>query len=163
MRTRSSRTTNKLAQDAPYTPSRARLVIATTVLAALITIIPLGANTIENGCTMTRMWPYYEDAKINHGRYGVLRYRERNRDPYEAKNGAILFLPGNAGDARQVRSLGHEVDLLKGAAVYACDFRGEWSAFDGRIVRRQARFAKRSCLRTIRPSKADHSPRKSQA
>ena len=39
--------------------------------------------------------------------------------------------------------MGHEVDLLKGAAVYACDFRGEWSAFDGRIVRRQARFAKR--------------------
>ena len=130
-------------QDAPHTPSRARLALATTVLAALIAIIPIGAASIENGCTMTRMWPYYEDANINHGRYGVLRYRERGRDPYEAKKGAILFLPGNAGDARQVRSLGHEVDLLKGAAVYACDFRGEWSAFDGRIVRRQARFAKR--------------------
>ena len=118
-------------------------MIATTILAAMIAIIPLGAASIKNGCTMTRMWPYYEDAKINHGRYGVLRYRERGRDPYEAKSGAILFLPGNAGDARQVRSLGHEVDLLKGAAVYACDFKGEWSAFDGRIVARQARFAKR--------------------
>jgi len=139
MRTRSSRAAN----DKKDAPSRARLALATTVLAALITIIPLGAASIKNGCTMTRMWPYYEDANINHGRYGVLRYRERNRDPYEAKNGAILFLPGNAGDARQVRSLGHEVDLLRGAAVYACDFRGEWSAFDGRIVARQARFAKR--------------------
>ena len=68
-------------QDAPYTPSRARLALATTVLAALIAIIPLGAASIQNGCTMTRMWPYYEDANINHGRYGVLRYRERGRDP----------------------------------------------------------------------------------
>ena len=116
MRTRSSRATNT-TKDAPHTPSRARLALATITLAALITIIPLGAASIKNGCTMTRMWPYYEDAKINHGRYGVLRYRERGRDPYEAKKGAILFLPGNAGDARQVRSLGHEVDLLKGAAV----------------------------------------------
>ena len=100
MRTRSSR---EPQTNAPHAPSRARLALATIVLAALVAVVPLGANTIENGCTMTRMWPYYEDAKINHGRYGVLRYRERGRDPYEAKSGAILFLPGNAGDARQVR------------------------------------------------------------
>ena len=102
MRTRSSRATKKIAN----TPSRARLALATTILAALITIIPWGANPIENGCTMTRMWPYYEDAKINYGRYGVLRYRERGRDPYEAKKGAILFLPGNAGRRAAGRVIG---------------------------------------------------------
>ena len=58
---------------------------------------------------MTRMWPYYEDAKINHGALRRARYRGA-RPRHEAKEGAILFLPGNAGDARQVRSLGHEVD-----------------------------------------------------
>lgn len=123
-------------------PSRARLMLALGLLASLMAVIPLGALTVPNGCAMTRMRPRYEDAEISDGYYSVLRYRERGSEHVE-QAGAVLFLPGNGGDARQVRSLGHEVDALHGAAVYACDFRGEWSAFDGRIVMKQARFAKR--------------------
>ena len=55
---------------------------------------------------MTRMRPTYAPTTVGDRAYEVVRYREWwSSDPPEGC-GAVLFLPGNGGDFRQVRSLG---------------------------------------------------------
>ena len=98
---------------------------------------------------MTRMRPQYAptDVGVADGRYALVRYREFGRHRGDGdEDVAVLFLPGNGGDFRQARSLGHELAFLDGPrsfATYAADFREELSAHDGRLVRRQAAFAAR--------------------
>ena len=53
---------------------------------------------------------------------------------------AVLFMPGNGGSYEQVRSLGSRATQVH---VYAMDFNEEWSAFDGRLLRRQIKCARK--------------------
>ena len=119
-----------------------RPVLAAAALAALVAVVPYGASRLRNGCTMTRMRPAYSFTEYGDGVYDVLRYAEWGYDAAPAGSAAVLFLPGNGGDFKQVRSLGHELADAP-LAVYAADFNGELSAFDGVLLERQAAFAAR--------------------
>ena len=126
-----------------------RAAAAAAALAALLVVAPYGASRLENGCSMTRMRPQYAPADVGvaDGRYALVRYREFGRRRGDGdEDVAVLFLPGNGGDFKQARSLGHELAFLEGSrsfATYAANFKEELSAHDGRLVLRQAAFAAR--------------------
>ena len=118
-------------------------------LALLVGVVPFGASRVKNACSMTRMRPSYHPVKIRDfaGVYGLIRYEEVGMVTL-SEEAAVLFLPGNAGSYEQVRSLGSELAKV-GIAAFAVDSRGELAAFDGRLLRRQIRFA-RGCVRFLR-------------
>lgn len=54
----------------------------------------------------------------------------------------VMFVPGNAGSAEQVRSLGRVLDELDdGILVFTVGFGGELSALSGAVLLRQAEYA----------------------
>ncbi|KAG8384921.1 hypothetical protein BUALT_Bualt04G0168400 [Buddleja alternifolia] len=75
---------------------------------------------IENGCVMTYMYPTYipisTPENVSSTRYGLYLYHEGWRkidfnDHLKKLNGVpVLFIPGNGGSYKQVRSLGAESD-----------------------------------------------------
>ncbi|XP_051874275.1 GPI inositol-deacylase [Pristis pectinata] len=116
---------------------------------------------------MTYMFEYPEYLKIklpkklsNHyPSYGLYLYEER--DSAEARNGLkptgipVLFLPGNAGSYKQVRSLG-SVALRKAENIhnkfhfdfYSIDFNEELVALYGGSLEKQTKFV-HACIRVI--------------
>ncbi|XP_072117728.1 GPI inositol-deacylase isoform X1 [Mobula birostris] len=121
----------------------------------------------ENKCSMTYMFQYPEYLKIklpkkvsNHyPSYGLYLYEER--DSAEARNGLkpsgipVLFLPGNAGSYKQVRSLG-SVALRKAENIYhkfhfdfySIDFNEELVALYGGSLEKQTKFV-HACIKVI--------------
>ncbi|XP_072903044.1 GPI inositol-deacylase [Hemitrygon akajei] len=121
----------------------------------------------ENKCNMTYMFQYPEYLKIklpkkvsNHyPSYGLYLYEER--DSAEARNGLkpsgipVLFLPGNAGSYKQVRSLG-SVALRKAENIYnkfhfdfySIDFNEELVALYGGSLEKQTKFV-HACIKVI--------------
>ncbi|XP_059822916.1 GPI inositol-deacylase isoform X2 [Hypanus sabinus] len=138
----------------------------------LLVLVGLGVWDVlfvyeENKCNMTYMFQYPEYLKIklpkkvsNHyPSYGLYLYEER--DSAEARNGLkpsgipVLFLPGNAGSYKQVRSLG-SVALRKAEDIhnkfhfdfYSIDFNEELVALYGGSLEKQTKFV-HACIKVI--------------
>lgn len=154
--------------------SKSMLVLAAllwTICAASLAGVLLGGHhlfvkvpAVENACTMTYMWShYYPVPMVNRSRlafkYLLQRYSheeldEDDRDVTKTDK-VLLFVPGSAGSAAQVRSIGSEVmNLLKAQrmprsniAVYTLDFGEEPSVLSGLFLEDQVEFLKDSLRR----------------
>ena len=131
----------------------ASLVLCLVAFGAALLDIP--ANT----CAMTYMWPSYVSVPVPHEEwntrtsYSLYLYRERGQNR-RATGVPVLFIPGNAGSGKQVRSLGSQAhaDLEVSSGVpraaeldfWAVDFEEELSALSGGDLRAQAQFACRT-------------------
>jgi len=122
-----------------------------------------------NSCAMTYMWPNYIAVPVPHDEWGtrtsysLYLYREgaQRRD---VTGLPVLFVPGNAGSGKQVRSMGSQAhadleELAKAAGsaasavgspraaeldFWAVDFEEELSALSGGDLRAQAQFVCRA-------------------
>jgi pimeloyl-ACP methyl ester carboxylesterase len=89
-------------------------LIYTAVFTIAFVFIGLKSALVDlepNNCKMTYMWPQYVPVKgMKHPKYDLYFYREGETKPIKSipkLNGVpVLFIPGNAGSYRQVRSLG---------------------------------------------------------
>ncbi|KAL6977138.1 hypothetical protein U1Q18_025933 [Sarracenia purpurea var. burkii] len=157
-------------------------------VAALVTIsiwIGLSAlygllKPISNGCIMTYMYPQYipisSPANVTSSKYGLYLYHEGwkkidfNEHLKKLSGVPILFIPGNGGSYKQVRSLAAESDrAYQGGPLehtfyqeasldmdaagfglpnqyismldwFAVDLEGEHSAMDGRILEEHTEY-----------------------
>lgn len=107
-------------------------------LAALIGLL----KPIKNGCTMTYMYPTYipisvTDGSTPPGRYGLYLYHEGWRkidfkEHVSKLSGVpVLFIPGNAGSYKQVRSVAAESDRAFQGGPFERTFYQEASLFRG--------------------------------
>lgn len=178
--TRGSTTTDILAQDmAKAMDRRWRLrlrnpwacsiyTLVTTVLgfAALFLMVQsfLTKQLDVKGCEMVYMRPMYskfDDFDTEHTRfaskYSLYLYREWGIDEeFTVKGAPVLFIPGNAGSYKQVRSLAaesayhyhnsvqHESNAGKGERrpldFFSVDFNEDFTAFHGQTVLDQAEY-----------------------
>lgn len=123
---------------------------------------PTGAD--EATCLIVYMWPSY--ARINlfdethtqfASKYSLYLYREQGKDRVPNENGQegldgipVLFIPGNAGSYRQVRSIAAEAANLyfddgdeyrtQNLDFFAADFNEDFTAFHGRTILDQAEY-----------------------
>ncbi|XP_042061957.1 uncharacterized protein LOC121805967 isoform X1 [Salvia splendens] len=102
---------------------RAKFRVATVVIVSIWIGLP-GVyhllKPVENGCVMTYMYPTYiplpTPKNVSTNKYGLFLYHEGWRkidynDHLKNINGVpVLFIPGNGGSYKQVRSLGAESD-----------------------------------------------------
>lgn len=144
-------------------------VFGTCLLATVILCIACYSaffNQKENGCEMTYMFEYPEYIRIklkekiseNYPRYGLYLYGEgfyaRKQQKSLSLNGVpVLFIPGNAGSYKQVRSLA-SVALRKAEThrnhfnYFTIDFDEDFSGLYGGVLMKQVNFV-HSCLRHI--------------
>ncbi|XP_078083843.1 GPI inositol-deacylase [Mustelus asterias] len=138
----------------------------------LLTLVSLGIWDVlfvyeENKCSMTYMFEYPEYIKIKlpnkltskYPSYGLYLYGEGDsveaRKNLKATGIPVLFLPGNAGSYRQVRSLG-SVALRKAENIhnkfhfdfFSIDFNEELVALYGGSLERQTTFV-HACIKVI--------------
>ena len=123
-------------------------------------------NHEENGCEMTYMFEYPEYIRIklkkqiskSYPRYGLYLYGEgsyaqEQKRVFEPTGIPVLFIPGNAGSYRQVRSLA-SVALRKAERrgnhfnYFTVDFDEDFSGLFGGVLMDQVNFV-HSCLRHI--------------
>ena len=149
------------------------LVSVAVIVAWLITIVLLciaGKNAFfdleENGCEMTYMFEYPEYIRLElkkkiskkYPRYGLYLYGEglyaqEQRRSFSPNGIPVLFIPGNAGSYRQVRSLA-SVALRKAERYrnhfnyFTIDFDEDFSGLYGGVLMEQVNFV-HSCLRHI--------------
>ncbi|KNC52213.1 uncharacterized protein AMSG_01041 [Thecamonas trahens ATCC 50062] len=97
---------------------------------------------------MSYMYPWYAPVELatSSAGYGLVRYREAGQPPPEPlphhPRSAVLFLPGNAGSASQVRSLGAAAAAISSPlAWFALDVDEEKSALQGQRLLAQASAA----------------------
>lgn len=115
-----------------------------------------------NRCAMSYMYemPQYVNLNVSHSRYSLYAYGEGKLSEavYKAEFSGIpvLFIPGNAGSFRQVRSLA-SIALRKSIEeskykvhfdYFAADFVEEYSALYGGTLNEQAAFVRQS-IKTI--------------
>ena len=117
--------------------------------------------SLPNGCELPYMHPSYTKIAMWHGseaplrplsrfaaRYRLLHYREGGQPmPSSAELSVsgtpVLFVPGNAGNFRQVRSLAMEASKLSDGGkldFFTFDFGEELSGVSGSFVEDQAEF-----------------------
>ncbi|XP_048449116.1 GPI inositol-deacylase-like, partial [Rhincodon typus] len=120
----------------------------------------------ENRCSMTYMFEYPEYIKIKlpykvvnkYPSYGLYLYGEggsAEAHNLKATGIPVLFLPGNAGSYRQVRSLG-SVALRKAENIhnkfhfdfFSIDFNEELVALYGGSLEKQSKFV-HTCIKVI--------------
>ncbi|OMJ09503.1 GPI inositol-deacylase [Smittium culicis] len=142
------------------------LISAFSVLfIALIAFSYFKVREIDTGCKMSYMYPYYirQDKMENtqwtkySAKYKLYLYREGGFDyDDEAYRIPILFIPGNAGSYKQVRSIARasseaytelskiNPDLAKNGNIgfdyFTADLNEELTAFHGRSMVEQAEF-----------------------
>ncbi|EXJ82463.1 hypothetical protein A1O3_06276 [Capronia epimyces CBS 606.96] len=148
------------------------LTLITTALAllslSLIVRSSLKLQVDPQGCVMSMMSPTYiklSGFDSEHSRfatkYSLYLYREEGVDDYTPDNiglsGApVLFIPGNAGSYKQVRSLSseasryyhnvlrHDANAIKGGVrpfdFFTLDFNEDLSAFHGQTLLDQAEY-----------------------
>ncbi|XP_070187912.1 GPI inositol-deacylase-like [Littorina saxatilis] len=124
-------------------------------------------NFEENGCEMTWMFEYptYLNVPVDKSiakqfpNYKLYVYGEgeyaRQISDLKFKGIPVLFIPGNSGSYRQVRSLG-SVSLRMGNKLkvgfhfnyFVVDFQDQFSALHGAILPEQTEFV-RSCVKKI--------------
>ncbi|XP_054065477.1 GPI inositol-deacylase isoform X1 [Rissa tridactyla] len=139
------------------------------VLAALVL---LGVRDVlflyeENRCSMTYMYEYPEYLKIKLPKktarrypvyelylYGEGNYAEENKNLF-LTGIPVLFLPGNAGSYKQVRSLGsialrkaEDVDFKYHFNFFSVNFNEELVALYGGSLQRQTKFV-HECIKVI--------------
>ncbi|KAL7991541.1 hypothetical protein Chor_015797 [Crotalus horridus] len=152
-----------------WTAERVTGILFHGVLAALVL---LGARDVffqyeENQCSMTYMFDYPEYLKIKLPKKISRRYpayelylygegisAEENRNLI-LTGIPILFLPGNAGSFKQVRSLGsialrkaEDIDFKYHFDVFSVNFNEELVALYGGSLQRQTRFV-HECIKII--------------
>ncbi|KAH8240523.1 hypothetical protein KR038_002336 [Drosophila bunnanda] len=142
------------------------LLVIGSVCCFIFGLFHLYAEVEPNACRMTYMFsePMFAPVGVKNGErypnYGLYYYYEGLRqpvDPLKRKmTGApVIFIPGNAGSYKQVRSLG-SVALRKAMSddagirldYYTIDFDEELSALYGGYLYRQLSYLK-LCIRTI--------------
>ncbi|ESQ32740.1 hypothetical protein EUTSA_v10003555mg [Eutrema salsugineum] len=118
-------------------------IVGVVILAAWIGFAALFGllKPIKNGCTMTYMYPTYIPISVTDdattGRYGLYLYHEgwRKIDFKEHLNKLsgvpVLFIPGNAGSYKQVRSVAAESDRAYQGGPFERTFYQEASLFRG--------------------------------
>ncbi|XP_053136263.1 GPI inositol-deacylase isoform X2 [Hemicordylus capensis] len=147
-------------------------VAAGVLCGALAVLVLLGVRDVlflyeENRCSMTYMFEYPEYLKIKLPRkisrrypayelylYGEGSYAEENRNLL-LTGIPVLFLPGNAGSFKQVRSLGsialrkaEDLDFKYHFDVFSVNFNEELVALYGGSLQRQTRFV-HECIKVI--------------
>lgn len=119
--------------------------------AAIATLLCMIEPPEPNPCAMTYMHPIYSPINIselgiaNPRHYSLLHYSDSRVRLRGTPLALMLFIPGHAGDAKQVRSLGSELLLAASrrnasVAVYAVDFNSEATGLDGALVLAQQAF-----------------------
>eukprot|EP01105_Mastigella_eilhardi_P005527 TRINITY_DN1721_c0_g2_i1.p1 TRINITY_DN1721_c0_g2~~TRINITY_DN1721_c0_g2_i1.p1 ORF type:complete len:681 (+),score=93.43 TRINITY_DN1721_c0_g2_i1:28-2043(+) len=114
------------------------------------------AHPAPNRCAMTYMHPNYARVPLpqaaGEGRYALYAYREGGAAPPGLGGVPVLFIPGNAGSYKQVRSIASEAARSMKSRhadsrhmpyfdFFTIDFDGgEHSALDAGVLQRQARF-----------------------
>lgn len=140
--------------------------IAVVGIIVFILTAHLFTQTLEGadspGCRQVFMGPSYARIRAfdeSHtkfaSKYSLYLYREQGKDPLPADNAAefldgipALFIPGNAGSYRQVRSIAAETSNLyfddnvgaKNYDFFSAEFNEDFSAFHGRTLLDQAEF-----------------------
>ncbi|CAN8266237.1 unnamed protein product [Cochlearia groenlandica] len=116
-------------------------IFGVVILAAWIGLTALFGllKPIKNGCTMTYMYPTYIPISVTDnapsGRYGLYLYHEGWRkidfkEHLKKLSGVpVLFIPGNAGSYKQVRSVGAESDRAYQGGPFERTFYEEASIF----------------------------------
>jgi hypothetical protein len=103
-------------------------------------------------CKMSYMWPEFE-FQLSKRRYKLFKYRDATLGAPSGEM-AIVFVPGNRGSYKQVRSFGSHISHLAVNQqtniphIYTLDLHEEWSALSGNIAQRQRIFVN-STLFTI--------------
>ena len=119
-------------------------------------VIPAG----KNSCEMTYMNPHYarfsmsvhsDKLKYLNKKYALYRFLQPKyvprRDALRVSGVPVLFVPGNKGDYKQVRSLGSVADSMskdigngRRLEFFTLDFGEEASAFNGDLLDDQAEY-----------------------
>ncbi|KAI9684351.1 MAG: GPI inositol deacylase [Trizodia sp. TS-e1964] len=160
------RITHHSRMRSPWRISLSSLMITTCSIVLLSAIVQswLSRQLDSKGCQVPSMRPAYaklEDFDTEHTRfaskYSVYLYREGviDEDP-KVKGVPVLFIPGNAGSYRQVRSLAseaayyyhdilqHNSNALKAGAqrldFFTADFNEDITAFHGQTLMDQAEY-----------------------
>ncbi|EOD49819.1 putative gpi inositol-deacylase protein [Neofusicoccum parvum UCRNP2] len=139
------------------------LVAALVLLAAILQSF-FYTQLDPKGCAMSRMWAAYvkyEDFDTEHTRfaskYSLYQYREGGIDEDARVKGVpVLFIPGNAGSYKQVRSLAAEAayhfhdhiqndpyalaDGKRALDFFSVDFNEDITAFHGQTLLDQAEY-----------------------
>ncbi|XP_072731298.1 GPI inositol-deacylase isoform X3 [Ciconia boyciana] len=146
--------------------------VAALFYGALAALVLLGVRDVlflyeENRCSMTYMYEYPEYLKIKLPKktarrypayelylYGEGNYAEENKNLL-LTGIPVLFLPGNAGSYRQVRSLGsialrkaEDVDFKYHFNFFSVNFNEELVALYGGSLQRQTKFV-HECIKVI--------------
>ncbi|KAM7097367.1 GPI inositol-deacylase isoform 2-T2 [Ciconia maguari] len=146
--------------------------VAALFYGALAALVLLGVRDVlflyeENRCSMTYMYEYPEYLKIKLPKktarrypayelylYGEGNYAEENKNLL-LTGIPVLFLPGNAGSYRQVRSLGsialrkaEDVDFKYHFNFFSVNFNEELVALYGGSLQRQTKFV-HECVKVI--------------
>ncbi|CAH1794998.1 unnamed protein product [Owenia fusiformis] len=155
----------------------------TIFVISLFAVILLGAidvllNFEKNGCEMTYMYeyPHYEPVPLKksveqkYPKYGLYVYGEgayaRTLGKMEFNGIPVLFIPGNAGSYKQVRSLGsvayrrmRDKKIPFQFNYFSIDFSEELSGVYGGVLQEQTEFV-HVCLKHILTlyKKASHPP-----
>lgn len=144
-----------------------------TLLAALIgtqSLREYASAADQAQCASVYMYPLYARIRSfdrSHtkfaAKYSLYLYREGDKDPVPEREGdgfdvldgvPVLFIPGNAGSYRQVRSIAAEAaniyfderdtinnEQTRNLDFFAADFNEDFTAFHGRTMLDQAEFA----------------------
>ncbi|GAB0191728.1 GPI inositol-deacylase [Grus japonensis] len=146
--------------------------LAALFYGALAVLVLLGVRDVlflyeENRCSMTYMYEYPEYLKIKLPKktarrypayelylYGEGNYAEENKNLL-LTGIPVLFLPGNAGSYKQVRSLGsialrkaEDVDFKYHFNFFSVNFNEELVALYGGSLQRQTKFV-HECIKVI--------------
>ncbi|KAL1207095.1 hypothetical protein V5N11_004302 [Cardamine amara subsp. amara] len=118
-------------------------IVGVVILAGWIGLSALFGllKPVKNGCTMTYMYPTYIPISVTDdatsGRYGLYLYHEGWRkidfkEHLKKLSGVpVLFIPGNAGSYKQVRSVAAESDRAYQGGPFERTFYQEASLFHG--------------------------------
>jgi len=138
----------------------------------LMGAVDMLTNVEDNGCAMTYMYEYPKYIRVNMDeetekrfpKYGLYAYGEGEGDLVEKIKKEkyigipVLFIPGNSGSYKQVRSLASVAlrQALKDTKYdvhfdyFAVDFSEEFSALYGAVLEEQAEFVKVVISRILR-------------
>lgn len=147
---------------------RPRLSLSLIVLVgvSLVAFISLSFQRRLEGCdkgtcrgifmypAYARVYAFDESHTKYASKYSLYLYREQGKDPIPDQNNVkltgtpVLFIPGNAGSYRQVRSIAAESAKLfyddkhgtQALDFFAAEFNGDFTAFHGRTMMDQSEY-----------------------
>ncbi|CAG8493732.1 2131_t:CDS:2 [Paraglomus occultum] len=155
------------------------ILLITMIMSGLIFDSFINYQRDTKGCEVTYMNPKYikmvgfdSEQTIFAEKYGLYLYREVGRDSSDRPTGIpTLFIPGNAGSYKQVRSIASASanlyydgrsewdDSVRGLDFFTVDFNEEFSALHGNSLLEQAEYlndAIRYILSLYPAARGDH-------